>query len=72
VTGNLSNFSTSLSYTPTEVRLNLTAALGLGGNLNPNQQNVANAINGYFNGGGTLPRVSARCSAYPDSRSQIP
>jgi uncharacterized protein with beta-barrel porin domain len=37
------------------VLLNLTAAIGAGGGLNPNQQSVANAINGFFNGGGTLP-----------------
>ena len=53
---NLSNFSTSLSYTSTDVLLNLTAAtLGVGTSLNGNQQSVANAINGFFNGGGTLP-----------------
>ena len=49
------NFSANLSYTSTDVFLNLTAALGAGGSLNGNQQNVANAINGFFNGGGTLP-----------------
>jgi uncharacterized protein with beta-barrel porin domain len=49
------NFNASLSYTPTDVFLNLTAALGAGGGLNQNQQNVAGAINGFFNRGGTLP-----------------
>src|SRR6266436_4659195 len=50
------NFAVSLSYTPTDVFLNLTGAtLGAGAGLNQNQQNVANAINGFFNGGGTLP-----------------
>lgn len=38
-----------------DVLLNLTAQLGSGGGLNHNQQNVANAINTYFNNGGTLP-----------------
>jgi uncharacterized protein with beta-barrel porin domain len=49
------NFGATLSFTPTDVLLNLTAALGTGGGLNQNQQNVANAINGFFNNGGTLP-----------------
>jgi T5SS/PEP-CTERM-associated repeat protein/autotransporter-associated beta strand protein len=49
------NFTASLSYTPTNVILNLTAALGNASGLNQNQQNVAGAINGFFNNGGTLP-----------------
>jgi autotransporter-associated beta strand protein len=49
------NFNASLSYTATDVFLNLTAALGGGTPLNQNQRNVAGAINGFFNGGGTLP-----------------
>jgi autotransporter-associated beta strand protein len=55
VATNLAAFSTSLSYTPTDVLLNLTAALGAQQWLPGNQQNVADAINGFFNGGGTLP-----------------
>jgi outer membrane autotransporter protein len=35
--------------------LNLTAILGLGGNLTVNQNNVATALNNFFNNGGTLP-----------------
>lgn len=50
-----SGFSASLSYTPTDALLNLTATLGLGSSLNGNQQNVAGAINAFFNGGGALP-----------------
>jgi subtilase-type serine protease len=46
-------FSTSLSYTPTSVLLDLTASLGSG--LNPNQQAVSGALNGAFNNGGSLP-----------------
>ena len=50
------NLATSLSYTPTDVFLNVTAAqLGQSSGLNTNQQNAANAINGFFNNGGTLP-----------------
>ena len=49
------NFSASLSYTPTDVFLNLSVvALGTGLPLNQNQQNVANSINNFFNAGGTL------------------
>ncbi len=49
------NFQANLSYTPTDVFLNLTAILGLGGNLTVNQNNVATALNNFFNNGGTLP-----------------
>src|SRR5262249_19710921 len=67
-TANLpAGFSASLSYTATDVTLNLTAALGALIPLsapNPpapacaftlNQCNVANALNAFFNTGGTLP-----------------
>jgi outer membrane autotransporter protein len=55
-TGNLlPGFSASLSYTTTDVLLNLTAALGAGGGLGGNQQNVAGTINNFFNNGGALP-----------------
>jgi autotransporter-associated beta strand protein len=50
------NFAASLSYTATDVFLNLTAAtLGNGTPLNQNQGSVASAINAFFNNGGTLP-----------------
>jgi uncharacterized protein with beta-barrel porin domain len=35
--------------------LNLRAQLGVGANLNENQRNVSNALNNFFNSGGTLP-----------------
>jgi uncharacterized protein with beta-barrel porin domain len=47
--------SGTLTYTPTDVLLAFNANLGLGGNLNINQQNVANALNNFFNSGGALP-----------------
>ena len=49
------NLGASLTYTATDVFLTLKAALGGGANLNENQQNVANALNNFVNGGGTLP-----------------
>jgi hypothetical protein len=55
VTAAIPNLGTSPSYTATEVILNLTAAMGVGTNLNPNQQNVAGSINGFFNNGAALP-----------------
>ncbi len=58
VSGNVpAGFTESLSYTGTDVFLNLTATLGaLGtGGLSGNQRNVANALNNFFNNGGALP-----------------
>jgi len=55
INSNLSGFTTTLSYTPTDVLLNLTATLGQSGGLNQNQSNVANAVNAFFNSGGVLP-----------------
>ena len=46
------NFSTSLSYTATDVILNVSGVLP-GGTVN--ERSVAAAINGFFNNGGTLP-----------------
>jgi outer membrane autotransporter protein len=54
-TGLPTNFQAGLSYTGTDVLLNLTAALGFGAPFDINQWNVAGAINGFFNNGGTLP-----------------
>jgi outer membrane autotransporter protein len=56
-TSNLpTNFAASLSYTPTDVVLNLNAVVGQGAGLSQNQQNVATSLNGFFNNGGPLPR----------------
>ena len=55
VSGNVPGFQETLSYTATNVFLNLTGQVGIGGGLNQNQQNVANALNNFFNGGGALP-----------------
>jgi uncharacterized protein with beta-barrel porin domain len=48
-------FSERLSYTSTDVFLNLVGTLGAGAGLNTNQQNVASALNTFFNNGGALP-----------------
>jgi hypothetical protein len=56
VSSNLPGFGFSLSYSPTDVVLNLTSAqLGAGAGLNRNSRNVAGALNNFFNAGGTLP-----------------
>lgn len=49
-----SNFTATLSYSSDDVFLNLNAVLGRSGGANGNDQNVANALNNYFNSGGTL------------------
>jgi autotransporter-associated beta strand protein len=49
-------FTAVLGYTGTDALLKLTADLAaLNGAFNLNQQNVATAINGFFNAGGALP-----------------
>lgn len=50
-----SGFTANLSYTATDVFLNLSATLGAPGGLPSNQQNVAHTLNTFFNNGGTLP-----------------
>ena len=53
----VNNFNASLSYTATDVFLTLSPALGAGTALNQNQQNVATALNNFFNTGGALPQT---------------
>ncbi|MGA2893314.1 MAG: autotransporter domain-containing protein [Xanthobacteraceae bacterium] len=48
-----SNYAVSLGYTATDVNLNVVAQLGAGSGAQGNQQNVANAINAFFNDGPT-------------------
>ena len=47
-------FASNLNYTSTDVILNLTATISVTGS-GGNQSNVANALNSFFNNGGTLP-----------------
>lgn len=49
------NFAYGLSYSATDVFLSVSANLGGGTLLNQNQQAVANGLNAFANGGGTLP-----------------
>jgi autotransporter-associated beta strand protein len=54
-TANLpAGFTASLTYDANDAFLTLIGALSSSG-LNQNQQNVANALNGFFNNGGALP-----------------
>jgi T5SS/PEP-CTERM-associated repeat protein/autotransporter-associated beta strand protein len=53
-----SGFTTSLGYDATHAYLDLTLGLSpASGSLNVNQQNVANAIVGFFNANGSIPMV---------------
>jgi uncharacterized protein with beta-barrel porin domain len=49
----------SLGYSPNAVTLTLRSGLGQIGGLNGNQQSVANALDGAFNGGATVGGLSA-------------
>ncbi|WP_354109163.1 autotransporter domain-containing protein [Bradyrhizobium sp. S3.12.5] len=55
VSGGLPGFNVGLSYTPSDVLLNLTASLGAGTSLPGNPQAVAATLNTFFNNGGALP-----------------
>ena len=56
LSGSASGFDIDLNYVnDQDVILGLTAVLGRGNGLNRNQQNVADALNGFFNNGGVLP-----------------
>nr|WP_314954749.1 autotransporter domain-containing protein [Bradyrhizobium cosmicum] len=60
VAGLSSNLHATLSYDLNNVYLDL--ALGYGGGLNVNQQNVANVLTNYFNSTGSLPVALANLS----------
>lgn len=58
VVSNNSNLQTTLAYDANNVFLNITLSfVPPGGNLNGNQQSVANALTGYFNANGGIPGV---------------
>ena len=56
-------FGVKLTYTNTDVLLNVVAALGLGADLNVNQQAPANVINNFFNAAARCHRVFPLFSA---------
>ncbi|HWL06426.1 MAG TPA: S8 family serine peptidase [Xanthobacteraceae bacterium] len=59
-TSAMPGFAAALGYAGNDVLLRLTAQLGRGaGDLGQNRQNVAGALNDWFNGGGTLPPAFA-------------
>ncbi len=60
VTTSLPDVTGSLSYDANDVYLNF--ALNFGSRLNVNQQNVANALNNFFNTTGSIPLVFASLS----------
>jgi T5SS/PEP-CTERM-associated repeat protein len=55
VSGSMPAFNVGLSYTSTDVVLNLLASLGAGNSLPGNPQTVASTLNNFFNTGGALP-----------------
>ena len=55
VSGGSPGFNVGLSYTSSDVLLNLTASLGTGTSLPGNPQAVASTLNNFFNNGGALP-----------------
>jgi autotransporter-associated beta strand protein len=59
----------SLGYDANNVFLNLSLNYNALGRLNSNQQNVANALNNFFNANGSIPVVYA--SLAPEALSQI-
>jgi len=59
----------SLSYSADDVFLNLAAGFSNVTGLNTNQQNVANALTGYFNRNGSIPAAFFGLS--PDGLSQV-
>ena len=58
-TGQPGSVTSALSYDATHAYLNLTLSFGLPGGLNQNQQNVANALTGFFNRTGGIPGAFA-------------
>jgi len=57
------NLNPSLSYDASNAYLNIALNFVSPGGLNGNQQNVANAITGFFNATGNLPTVFSTLSA---------
>ncbi|KJC56306.1 autotransporter [Bradyrhizobium sp. LTSPM299] len=63
VTSNNANLQTSLSYDTNNAYLNIKLLFNPPGGLNVNQQNVANAITGFFTATGSVPATFASLNA---------
>src|SRR5258708_7720286 len=59
VSSNIANIQSTLSYDANDVFLNLQLVFAGPNGLNTNQQNVANALTGFFNSTGGIPAVFA-------------
>jgi uncharacterized protein with beta-barrel porin domain len=59
VTSNIANIQSTLSYDANNAFLNLQLAFVAPNGLNANQQNVANALTGFFNSTGSIPAIFA-------------
>ena len=59
VSSNIANIQSTLSYDANDVFLNSNLVFVSPNGLNTNQQNVANALSGFFNSTGSIPAVFA-------------
>ncbi|SDJ24781.1 MULTISPECIES: autotransporter outer membrane beta-barrel domain-containing protein [Bradyrhizobium] len=62
-TGQPASMNSTLSYDANNAYLNLNLSFGLPGTLNQNQQNVGNALTGFFNRTGGIPAAFASLNA---------
>jgi autotransporter-associated beta strand protein len=69
VVSNVSNLSAALSYDANDVFLNVGLRFTTPGNLNPNQQNIANVLTKFFNANGSIPVAFA--SLTPTGLTQV-
>jgi uncharacterized protein with beta-barrel porin domain len=63
VISNMANLQSTLSYDADDAFLNIKIVFVAPGGLNVNQQNVANAITGFFNATGSIPAAFAGLNA---------
>jgi autotransporter-associated beta strand protein len=63
VISNMANLQSTLSYDADDAFLNIKLVFVAPGGLNVNQQNVANAITGFFNATGSIPAAFAGLNA---------
>ena len=66
---NVPNLSATLSYDANDVFLNVGLRFTTPGNLNPNQQNIANVLTKFFNTNGGIPVAFA--SLTPTGLTQV-